>query len=54
MTQCSCRDDAADINVQIVSKTPYDVEMKRKYAKHLKTTERYPAGLLHASAGCGQ
>ena len=42
-----CRDRASEISVQIVSKMPYDEDMKRKYAKHLKTTERYVAQLRH-------
>ena len=41
MAQCLCREHASEISVQILSKMPYDEDMKRKYAKHLKTSERY-------------
>lgn len=35
--------------MQIVSKMhmPYDEDMKRKYAKHLRTTERYAVRVSH-------
>lgn len=41
MAQCLCREHASEISVQILLKVPYDKDMKRKYAKHLKTSERY-------------
>lgn len=47
-----CREHASEISVQIVSKMPYDEDMKRKYAKHLKTTERYAAQVWHSATQC--
>ncbi len=39
-TPFACSEDATAASVQAVSKEPYDEDMKRKYAKHLKTSER--------------
>lgn len=36
----TCSEDATAASVQAVSKEPYDEDMKRKYAKHLKASER--------------
>jgi hypothetical protein len=41
----ACREDATAASVQAVSKEPYDEDMKRKYAKHLKTSERQAISL---------
>ena len=40
-TYAICSPDADDSSVQAVVQMPYDKDMKRKYAKHLKSSERY-------------
>ncbi len=39
-TPLACSEDATAASVQAVSEEPYDEDMKRKYAKHLKASER--------------